>query len=118
MSREQENAETMALRKIQESDLWWNAFHKSVREWRRMNVYYVGCRRRLEIAQTGRFPLRSELMVAMQNEMDYAHDILLSIVSDLQSSARSAVSCEMAHTIYRTQREKKFWGGEDGEYND
>ena len=120
MSIEREDAETMALKKIQESDLWWNAFHRSVREWRRMHICYVAFRRRLEIVQR-RSPQRrsaNSLILAMQRKMDFAHDIMLSIEGDMHSSARSAVSCEMAHTIYRNQQDQRFWGGEDGEYND
>jgi hypothetical protein len=106
MSRKQEDYKSLAIQKIQEADMWWKAFDESVQQWRRMSCYQIGQRRRLEFLQTR--GAATPYIVALHDEVTYAHDILLGIEGDIQSMARSAVSCEMAHRIYMEQQEQRF----------
>jgi len=108
MSRKQEDYKSLAIKSIQEADMWWGAFDESVRQWRRMSCYQTAQRRRLEILQSKGMAVPSPYIVALHDEVTYAHDILLGIEGDIQSMARSAVSCEMAHRIYVEQQEQRF----------
>lgn len=108
MSRKQEDYKALAIKSIQEADMWWGAFDKSIREWRRMSCYQTAQRRRLEILQARGMDVPTAYLIALSDEVAYAHDILLGLEGEIQSMARSAVSCEMAHRIYVEQQEQRF----------
>lgn len=115
MSRKQEDYKALAIRKVLEADMWWNAFNESVQQWRRMSCYQTAQRRRLEILQSRGMDVPLAYIVALHDEVTYAHDMLIGIEGDIQSMARSAVSCEMAHRVYIEQQEQRFTGRDDDE---
>ena len=113
MSREPDTIKGLAIKSIQEADLWWQAFRDSVKRWHRMKIYQICSRRRLEMAVEIR--ARPMVLIGLQKEVDYAHDILIGIEGDVESMARSAVSCEMAHRIYIEQDEQRWMEDDDGQ---
>jgi hypothetical protein len=115
MSRKQEDYKSLAIKKIQEADMWWTAFDNSVKEWRRMSCYQTAQRRRLEILQARGMGVPLPHIVALHEEVTYAHDMLIGIEGDIISMARSAVSCEMAHRIYIEQQEQRYARENNGE---
>lgn len=99
--------EDSAVKELQQADLWWNAFQEEVSKYRAMAVCYLAYSSHLRVAE--RDGLKLNRVMALRYSCDYAHDMLLSIQENVDTLARSAVSCEMASRIYFEAQEQRNW---------
>ena len=107
MPSARDKSEEMAIRNLQEADLWWNQFQSSTSKYRQIAIYYLAHIRCLRMAETWNMsPARIRRIRA---SMDFAHDRMLIISDEIDSLSNSAISCEMASRIYFEDCEGRHW---------